>query len=237
LGNFKFEIFKDKKYSLFIQKENFKSKRVLYFPQTLSKKRNIKIRLEESPWANIKAFVKNQFSAKPIKGANIELVNRTYNLSNHYKTDANGNFAINVDKGNYYDIIVSKPGYFTTELNNYMHDEIQSIDLIKTKGNQTIELFTSTFPDQSWLLSEITKGELNNVIEILKYNPDILIEIRASTKVDNGSKKNRALCLKRGTEAMKYLISQKIPSNRIKIKAIGFNTRSSSIVVKLVESF
>ena len=237
LGNFKFEIFKDKKYSLFIQKEDFKSKRVLYFPQSLSKKRNIKIRLEESPWANIKAFVKNQFSAKPIKGANIELVNRTYNLSNHYKTDANGNFAINVDKGNYYDIIVSKPGYFTTELNNYMHDEIQSIDLIKTKGNQTIELFTSTFPDQSWLLSEITKGELNNVIEILKYNPDILIEIRASTKVDNGSKKNRALCLKRGTEAMKYLISQKIPSNRIKIKAIGFNTRSSSIVVKLVESF
>ena len=237
LGNFEFEIFKDKKYSLFIQKEDFKSKRVLYFPQTLPKKRNMKIRLEESPWANIKAFVKNQFSSKPIKGVNIEIVNKTYSLSSHYKTDENGNFSINVDTGNRYDIIVSKPGYFTTELNNYMHDEIQSIDLIKTKGNQTIELFTSTFPDQSWLLSEITKGELNNVIEILKYNPDILIEIRASTKIDNGSKKNRALCLKRGTEAMKYLISQKIPANRIKIKAIGFNTRSSSIVVKLVESF
>lgn len=236
-GGFKFKIFKDKKYSIFIQKEDFKSKRVLYFPQTLSKKGNVKIRLEESPWANIKAFVKNQFSSKPIKDAKVEIVNKTYNLSSYYKTDANGNFSIKVDTGNKYDVIVSKTGYFTTILNNYINDEIQSIDLINTKGNQTIELFTSTFPDQSWLLSEITKGELNNVIEILKHNPDILIEIRASTKIDNGGKKNKILCIKRGTEAMKYMVSKKIPANRIKIKAIGFNTRSSSIVVKLVESF
>jgi outer membrane protein OmpA-like peptidoglycan-associated protein len=118
-----------------------------------------------------------------------------------------------------------------------MYDEIQSIDLIKTKGNQTIELQTSTFPNQGWLLSEITKGELNNVIEILNHNPDILIEVRASTKVDNGNKKNKELCLKRATKAMNYLITQGITANRIKINAVGFNTRSASIVVKLVESF
>jgi len=118
-----------------------------------------------------------------------------------------------------------------------MHDEIQSIDLIRTKGNQTIELQTSTFPNQTWLLSEITKGELNNVIEILNHNPDVLIEVRASTKLDNGRKKNKALCLKRANEAKNYLISQGITANRIKVNAVGFNTRSASIVVKLVESF
>jgi len=236
-GNFSFDIFKDKKYSLVIQKHGFKMKRVLYFPQNQVKNRNIKIRLEESPWANIKAFVKNQFSSNPIKDAKVEVVNKTYKLSTYYNTDSNGNFSLDIDTGNYYDIIVSKAGYFTTVLTNYRHDDIQSIDLIKTKGNQTIELRTSTFPKQGWLLSEITKGELNNVLEILNHNPDVLIEVRASTKVDNGGKKNKALCLKRATEAMNYLISQGITANRIKVKAIGFNTRSASIVVKLVESF
>jgi len=236
-GNFNFDIFEDKKYSMVIQKPGFKMKRVLYFPQNSVKKRNIKIRLEESPWANIKAFVKNQFSSKPIENAKIEVVNKTYKLSSYYNTDNNGNFSLDIDTGNYYDLIVSKPGYFTTVLTNYMHDEIRSIDLIKTKGNQTIEIQTSTFPNQGWLLSEITKGELNNVIEILNHNPDVLIEIRTSTKVDNGGKKNKALCLKRATEAMNYLISQGITANRIKISAVGFNTRSASIVVKLVESF
>jgi outer membrane protein OmpA-like peptidoglycan-associated protein/tetratricopeptide (TPR) repeat protein len=236
-GNFSFDIFKDKKYSLVIQKLGFKTKRVLYFPQNLVKNRNVKIRLEESPWANIKAFVKNQFSSNPIENAKVEVVNKTYKLSTYYNTNSNGNFSLDVDPGNYYDLIVSKPGYFTTVLTNYMYDEIQSIDLIKTKGNQTIELQTSTFPNQGWLLSEITKGELNNVIEILNHNPDILIEVRASTKVDNGNKKNKELCLKRATKAMNYLITQGITANRIKINAVGFNTRSASIVVKLVESF
>ncbi|MDE5420626.1 OmpA family protein [Ancylomarina sp. DW003] len=236
-GNFNFNIFKDKKYSLIIQKQGFKTKRVLYFPNNLAKGRSIKIRLEESPWAQLKAFVKNQFSSKPIKNAKVEIVNKTYNMSTSRSTDANGNFSIDVDTGNYYDIIVSKPGYFTTVLNNYMHDDIQSVDLIKTKGNQTVEIQTSTFPNQGWLLTEVNKGELNNVIEILNNNPDILIEVRASTKVDNGSKKNKVLCLKRATEAMNYMITKGIPANRIRVKAIGFNTRSASIVVKLVESF
>lgn len=236
-GNFDFNIFKDKKYSLVIKKQGFKMKRVLYFPQNSVKERVVKIRLEESPWKSIKAFVKNEFSSKPIKGAKIELVNKTYNLSNFCETDFNGNFSLNVDTGNYYNLIVSKPGYFTTVLSNYMYDDIRSIDLIETKGNRTIEIQTSTFPNQGWLLTEITKGELNNVIEILNNNPDILIEVRASTKIDNGTRNNKALCLKRAEEAMNYMISQGIPTNRIKVKAIGFNTRSASIVVKLVETF
>lgn len=236
-GNFDFNIFKNKKYSLVIKKEGFKMKRVLYFPQNSVKERVVKIRLEESPWGSIKAFVKNEFSSKPIKGAKIELVNKTYNLSNFCETDFNGNFSLNVDTGNYYNLIVSKPGYFTTVLSNYTHDDIRSIDLIETKGNRTIGLQTSTFPNQGWLLTEITKGEINNVIEILNNNPDILVEIRASTKIDNGTRNNKALCLKRAEEAMKHMISQGIPANRIKVKAIGFNTRSASIVVKLVETF
>ena len=167
----------------------------------------------------------------------MEVVNKTYNLSNYCETDVNGNFSLDVDTGNYYDLIVSKPGYFTTFLTNYMHDDIQSIDLIETKGNQTIELQTSTFPNQGWLLTEITKGELNNVIEILNSNPEILVEVRASTKVDKGTKNNKSLSLKRAIEAMNYMISQGIPANRIKTNPIGFNTRSASIVVKLVETF
>jgi len=236
-GSFEFGIFKDKKYSLIVQKPGFKTKRVLYFPQSSKRNKNVKIKMEKSPWATIKAFIKNQFSSKPIKGAKVEVVNKTYKLRTYCTTDANGNFTLNVDTGNYYDIIVTKPGYFTKMITNYMYDDIQAIDLIKTKGNQTIELFSSTFSDESWLLSELTKGELNNIIEILNHNLDILIEIRASTTVDKGSKNNKALCLKRATEAANYVISQGIPANRIKTKAVGFNTRSSSIVIKLVESF
>jgi hypothetical protein len=236
-GNFSLNIFKNKKYSLVIKKEGYKMKRVLYFPQNTAKERTIKIRIEESPWADIKAFVKNQFSSTPIKDAKVEVVNKTYNISNYCETDINGNFSLGVDTGNYYDLIVSKPGYFTTVLTNYTHDDIQSIDLIETKGNQTIELRTSTFPNQGWLLSEITKGELNNVIEILNNNPEVLVEVRASTKVDEGSRDNEALSLKRATEAMNYMITKGIPANRIKAKPIGFNTRSASIVIKLVETF
>ena len=118
-----------------------------------------------------------------------------------------------------------------------MPNDIQSIDLIQTKGNQTIELKTSTFSNHGWLLTEITKGELNNVIEILNNNPDILVEIRVSTKIDKGTKHNKILCIKRATEAINYMISQGIPANRIKSTPLGFNMRSASIVVKLVETF
>ena len=236
-GRFKFEIFKDKDYSLIVQKPNYKTKRVLYIPQGSDRNKNVQIKMEQSPWATIKAFVKNQFSTKPIKGAKVEVVNKTYKLRTFCTTDANGNFTLNVDPGNHYDLIVTKTGYYTKIFTNYSHDDIQSIDLIKSKGNQTIELYSSTFSDESWLLSEITKGELNNIIEILNHNHDILIEIRASTKLDNGNKKNKALCSKRANEAANYMISQGIPANRIKTKAMGLNIKSSSIAIKLVETF
>lgn len=236
-GSFEFSIFKDKNYSLIIQKPGFKTKRVLYFPQSSEENKNIQIKMEQSPWTTITAYIKNQFSLKSIKGAKLEIVNKTYKLRTDCTTDAKGYFALDVDPENDYDLIVTKPGYYTKVITNYKHDKVQSIDLIKTKGNQTIELNSSTFSDESCLLSETTKDELNDIIEILNHNLDILIEIRASTKLDKGNKKNKALCLKRATEAGNYIISQGIPANRINTKAIGFNTRSSSIVIKFVESF
>ena len=236
-GNFKFNIFDDIKYSFIVQKDGFKTKRVLYFPQKSTRKRLIRVRLQESPWANIKVFVKNQFSTKPINDAKVEVVNKTYKISNFYKTDANGNFTLSIDNGNFYDLIVSKSGYFTIMLKNYKPNEIQSIDLIKTSGNQFVELNTSTYPNQGWLLKEATKEELNNIIETLGHNPDVLIEVRASTQIDLGGKSNKEICLKRATEAVNYLITQGIPANRIKAKAVGYNSRNASVVVKFVDSF
>ena len=52
-------------------------KRVLSFPQNLEK--DIKIRLEESPWADIKAFVKTNFLRNQLKMPKLKLLIRPTN--------------------------------------------------------------------------------------------------------------------------------------------------------------
>jgi outer membrane protein OmpA-like peptidoglycan-associated protein len=238
-GNFSFDIFKGINYSIIVQKPEFKTKRILYFPDKSGKTRELQIAMESTQWKLFKGNIIDRYSARPIEKAGVEIVNTTYKSANYIETDKFGDFELKIDPSKRYDIIINKQGYFTKVISNYSYfsDKYEQIELERFHKNELIELYGATFLDQEFELNEKTKEELDQIIQLLKVNPHIAIQIIAYTNKDKGKRKNHDLTKKRAQNAAKYLVNKGITKNRVLYKAGDHSPNKSVLVIKLIEAF
>lgn len=239
-GLFSFEIFKGKNYSLIVTKPGFKTKRILYFAQDAkSKPKQLNISMDTTQWVKFNGNIIDQFSARAVKEATIQIINRTYRSNSFSISDEYGDFEQDIDPSKSYDIIIQKEGFFTKVINNYKYqsDKFEQIELQKFSTNQNMELYGSEFDKGGWDLKENTIQELNNLAGLLKVNPHISVEINGFTDQDRGKKENKILCGKRAKLAAEYIISKGITANRVQYNSSGFDSGRSALVVTLIEAF
>ncbi|MFA9371348.1 MAG: OmpA family protein [Labilibaculum antarcticum] len=239
-GLFSFDIFKGKNYSLIVRKPGYKTKRILYFPsseQTAPKQLNIA--MDTTHWVQFKGNIIDQFSARAVEEASIQIINQTYKSNSLCFSDEYGDFTEDIDPSKTYNIIIQKEGYFTKVINNYKFqaNKFEQIELQKFSANQYMELYGVEYDAGSWELKENTIAELNNLAGLLKVNPHISVEINGFTTQDKGKKENRILCEKRAKIATEYIISKGITPNRVQYKSAGYDSGRSALVVKLSEAF
>ncbi len=239
-GFFSFDIFKGKNYSLIVSKPGYKTKRILYFAsddQTNPKQLNIA--MDATPWVLFKGNIIDQFSARAVEEASVQIINQTYKSNSICLSNEYGDFEQDIDPSKAYDIIIQKEGYFTKVINNYQYksDKFEQIEIQKLSTNQDMELYGVEYDAGSWELKENTIAELNNLAGLLKVNPHISVEINGYTNQDKGKKENNILCEKRAKLASEYIISKGITPNRVQYKSAGYNSGRSAIVVQLTEAF
>jgi OOP family OmpA-OmpF porin len=131
-----------------------------------------------------------------------------------------------------YSITVEAPGFFPAK---YMLDPgeanaqrkvIKDIELAvgeikKHEVGHVIRLDNVIFPVGRSKISEESYSELNIVVDMMKENTSMVIQLEGHTDYQGNAKENLKLSRDRVESVKHYITSNGIPKNRIKTKAFG----------------
>ncbi|WP_326995827.1 OmpA family protein [Chitinophaga sp. 212800010-3] len=165
----------------------------------------------------------------PLEGATVTLVDTVRRKTIRKTTlDATGRYSFEVDPQRYYKIIAEKENYFTKAI--YFNTE--SLDRTDSLNNPSlclkhyeiekpIVLNNIYYDFNKATLREDSKRVLDSVVDILKDNPKITIEMSAHTDSVGSAKYNEKLSQARAQSCVDYIISKGISSDRLIAKGYG----------------
>lgn len=139
-------------------------------------------------------------------------------------TDTRGNITITGRKGDTYNIAISPKGYSFLSLDITLNDTVAKITQVKLEPllqNTVITLNNINFETNSAELTKDAYPELKKVIDLLKNNPNIKIEISAHTDDKGSDSYNNLLSERRAKSVVDYLSQNEISSERLISKGYG----------------
>jgi flagellar motor protein MotB len=147
-----------------------------------------------------------------------------------YPFENEGAFLFCLPAGHNYGIMISKPGYlFHSENFNLLegaaHHNPKFLDIMLDpieRGKTTI-LKNIFFDTDSFNLKAESKGELEDLVQFMKDNSTIVIEIGGHTDNQGSKIYNETLSSKRAQAVVDYLISKGIAAIRLQSKGYGFS--------------
>lgn len=175
----------------------------------------------------LKGLVTDARSGKSVK-ANIELIDlKTGKVVQRFSTDTeSGNYLTTLPNGTEWGLYVNAAGYFYKSLSfdytqkNKAEGLQLDIKLEPMNINSFGVLSNIYFETGKADLQDKSRTELNKLIDELKLQPTLRIEIAGHTDDVGDSKQNQILSQKRAQSVVDYLISAGVPRERI--RAIGF---------------
>ncbi|MCX6352343.1 MAG: OmpA family protein [Bacteroidetes bacterium] len=145
-----------------------------------------------------------------------------------YTTGNSGSFLIALPEGKDYLLNVKAKGYLfysdNIPLKNYVQIEpyIHDVPLQPLKAGVKITLKNIFFKTDSYELENASALELNRMIDFLKTNPQIKIEISGHTDNTGQQDHNKTLSENRAKSVYDYLLNTgKIPTTRMKFTGYG----------------
>lgn len=232
-ANFKLNI--GKKYLFTLNALNYKEQSFEFDLTSLVKfnefVRNIELENlyeNDTKYTTIKGRILDE-SGKPLK-AKIEIIdNETKQIISIIESDANnGSYVYKVQKGKNYGLTVTADNYLFHSENidideNFENKEIQLvIPLKKTQIGAKIILNNIFFDFGKSSLRSESEIELNRVIDLLKNNIDIIIEISGHTDNIGSLNANKILSEARAKSVVEFVIANGINKDRIEYKGYGF---------------
>ncbi len=178
------------------------------------------------PLTYMRGKVYDKYTGEPLE-ANFEVIDlktdRVIITSSSDETD--GSFLISIPTGVNVGINASKEGYlFFSE--NFSFDKAYTgiepyhadIPLRPIKTGESTILRNIFFEYDKYELKPESKAELNRLVEMLKNNPDVNIEIGGHTDSIGSYEYNINLSLNRAKSVYNYLVEKGISSERLKYK-------------------
>jgi outer membrane protein OmpA-like peptidoglycan-associated protein len=158
-------------------------------------------------------------------------------------------FKLNLEKGNHYTILIRRENYLAKQMEVYVNvkgcilcfegiSDIQpgvvdnltasneygvllaNVELEKVYGGKSFEIKNVLYDLNSAALNENSKKELDKVINLLKYNPNLTVQLVSHTDSRGSSTANLDLSNERAKIAVKYITEKGGFSNQ-KIYAVG----------------
>lgn len=142
-----------------------------------------------------------------------------------YSTEDNG-FKIILPKGKKYGFLASAEGFISvsnnidlTELKEYGEKEV-NLYLVPIESGQTLTLNNLFFDSRMAIIKKESFSELNRLVEIMKKNPDLEIEIGGHTDNVGEEDYNMNLSNKRAKAVYTYLVGRGV--DKARITAVGY---------------
>lgn len=165
---------------------------------------------------------------KPLTGVDLKIMNKTDDASPIPVQFFDGKYYSDIKCNNAYSIMASKDGYFAKSQNVEVtkcvsyHDTVYvEIALVKLEIEVPIVLKNIYYDFDKSFIRDDAKPDLDQLVIIMKDNPDIIVELGSHCDARGSDNYNMALSDRRAKEAVEYIISNGIPKNRIKAKGYG----------------
>jgi outer membrane protein OmpA-like peptidoglycan-associated protein len=178
----------------------------------------------------LKGRILDEATKQPVE-ANIILTDLAKNeeLATFKSNSATGKYLVSLPSGKNYGIAVKADGYlFHSENfdipNAAAYQEIEKdIYLKKVEVGKEIVLKNIFFDFNKSTLRPESKNELENLVQLMKDNPTLKIEISGHTDNVGSATYNKTLSQARAKAVVDYLIAAGISSNRLTSVGYGFD--------------
>jgi OmpA-OmpF porin, OOP family len=184
--------------------------------------------IKPEPVTVISGRVLDAKTGKPI-GADIQydIMSTGLNTGIAKSNPVTGSYQIVFPGGNTYSYRAQVPGYFSVNENisidaTSLYTEIHvDLLLVPIETGQKVELKNVFFYQSSDKLIETSYPELDRMVEILKLNPQVRIELDGHTDNQGNAALNVSLSESRVETVKAYFVSKGIDNKRITTKAFG----------------
>jgi len=183
------------------------------------------IRPAQTFWVKGKVFDKSTTKGLPSSVLLTDLSTRA--VISQLQTDETGNYLITLPKGKDYAFNVNRKGYlFFSEnfpLSQHRGDTAYNIDipLQPIEANAAVVLKNIFFDPNRYELKSESQVELDKVVQLLKDNPTVKVQINGHTDNSGKAADNITLSGNRAKSVTTYLVSNGINAARLSFKGWG----------------
>lgn len=227
---FSINIDPNKSYNVIIQSEDYQDIIEVLSPDlfTQSFTTSIYYNYELKPVTKIteiKGKVLDKENTKPSINHKVSLISKNGYVDEN-QTDDNGSFTFtNVPINNKYNIIVTKDGYITQSKEIEPKTNQKSYDLIfeveRATYDKEYKIENIYYDYNKANLKEESKKELDKLAQLLKLNPNLIVQINSYCDERGNEDYNLKLSQARAQAVVDYLISKRISPNRLIAKGWG----------------
>ncbi len=185
--------------------------------------------IRPEPATYLYARVVDSLSGKPVR-AGIELNDLTHahRKPRTARSDQNGELLLCLPAGANYALSVSKTGYlfysdafFLKEPRNFYDPYERIIRLKPVKAGSVMNLHNIYFATDSFSILPPSEPELMKLVEFLKDNPGLAVEVQGHTDNTGSTGRNRELSILRAQSVAEYLRNHGIRESRLKTAGYG----------------
>ena len=195
----------------------------------------------------VQGTIKNKYSNRPLKGAQVSLLDENENVVHDTIIGDNGSYFFKMKPNKKYKLRASSKAhlsietpYFTNTIEKWEHyinlDMESFADLeeriwVKADGSIQIELDKINFNYNKSDVREDAAKALEVLVNLMKKYPTMNVEISAHTDVRGRDTYNLELSERRAAATLEYLVSKGIARNRLKSKGYGETQPLNTCVV------
>ncbi|HLZ87512.1 MAG TPA: OmpA family protein, partial [Puia sp.] len=183
------------------------------------------IRPAQTTWVRGRVFDRKTNKGLPSSVILTDLSTR--DVISKLQTDETGNYLITLPKGKEYAFNVNRRGYlFFSEhfaLDKDQGDSAYHIDipLQPLEANAAVTLKNIFFESNKYELKSESEAELNEVVQLMKENPTLRIQINGHTDNSGKATENQVLSENRARAVTNYLTTKGIAAVRLSYKGFG----------------
>ncbi len=148
----------------------------------------------------------------------------------------NGTYTMNATQGVDYVFLASAPEHLNARMQQHIvkqeKDSVYFVDFVLTPINKPVVLENIFFDFDKATLRDESKEELDELISLLKINPNVSIELSAHTDRKGSDDYNNRLSQRRAESVVNYLIKGGIEKGRL--VAVGYGKSIPKTVTKAV---
>jgi len=171
----------------------------------------------------------------PLAGATVVLTDAQGKEVARHTTDASGNYSFPLLKEMEYRLQAEKENYFKQSARISTRTATSPIirtdfRLFPLEVNQVVRLDNIFYDYNKWNIRPDAAVELDKLVQTLRDNPTVRIELSSHTDCRGKDAYNKSLSEKRAKSAVDYLISQGIEKGRLVSKGYGESKPSETCV-------